>query len=295
MKVSGFTVVRNAGLMGYPVVASIKSVLPLVDEFVVGLGQSEDNTQEIIESIGSPKIRVFHSHWDKNKSSGGLILSEKTNEAMDQCSHDWCFYIQADEVIHEKDVSAIRESLEKNEKDPEVEGLLFKYIHFYGSYDVIATARNWYRNEVRIVRKSSGIRSVGDAQGFRVHGRKARVRDSGGTIYHYGWVKPPALMGQKNKLLSRWWHGQKLERAFDDFQFSNFYGLKKFSETKGGRRLDGHPAVMKELVASQNWTFEPKKRITDWNLKELNHLASDVFEKVFGHRIGEYKNYKLMK
>lgn len=287
MKISGFTVVRNALLMGYPVVESIRSLLEICDEVVVGVGQSDDDTKALITAIGNPKIKIFDAFWDTNKTKGGLILSEKTNEALAKCSHDWCLYLQADEVLHEDDIANIKATVEACDKDSRIQGLLFKYIHFYGSFHVIATARNWYRNEVRLVRRSSGIQSWNDAQGFRVHGEKPIVKAVNARVFHYGWVKPPQMMGQKNKLLSRWWHGSKLDNSFNNFSFDNQYGLRKFQGT--------HPRIMAKLVEAQSWNFEPKKGISDWKLKEIRYLTSDIIEKVFKVRIGEYKNYRLLR
>lgn len=287
MKVSGFTVVRNGILMGYPVLESIRSILPIVDEFVVGVGQSDDQTKDLILSLNDPKIRVFDAFWDTTKTKGGLILSEKTNEALDRCRNDWCFYLQADEIVHEDDLPIIQDALKAHADNPEVEGFLFKYVHFYGSYQTIATSRRWYRNEVRIVRKSSGIRSHNDAQGFRVNDEKPKVVASGARIFHYGWVKPPKRMGEKSKLLNRWWHGNKRDHEFENFEYDRQYGLRPFEGT--------HPAVMRELVNNQDWTFDPTRRLSDWTLKDLNLLASDIFEKIFKHRIGEYRPYRLIK
>lgn len=287
MGISGFTVIRNAVLMGYPVLQSIQSLLPLVDEFVVGVGQSDDGTRRLIESIGDPKIRIFDSFWDSSKTKGGLMLSEKTNEALARCAHDWCFYLQADEVVHEEDYPAIRGGLEQARGDSRVEGLLFGYVHFYGSYSSIATSRRWYRNEVRVVRRSSGIQSHADAQGFRVNGEKPAVIPSGARIFHYGWVKPPKLMGEKSKLLSRWWHGDKKDRDFDDFQYDRQYGLRPFVGT--------HPRVMRDLVAAQDWAFDFRRKLSDWTLKDLNLAASDALENAVGWRIGEYRPYRLLK
>jgi len=287
MRVSGFTVIRNAEIMGYPIVESIRSILPLVDEFVVGVGQSEDNTKKIIEGINSPKIKIFDSIWDKSKTQGGLILSEKTNEALNRCQNDWCFYLQADEVVHENDLPHIRQNLEKYENNKDVEGLLFEYVHFYGTYNVIGTARNWYRNEVRVIKRSSGAQSVGDAQGFRVQERKPNVAPSGAKIFHYGWVKPPSAMGEKNKHMFRWWHGNKYDDSFKDFAYKTAYGLRYF---KGS-----HPQIMADLIAKQNWTFELKKGFSDWNRRDVKNWLSDVVEKVVGRRIGEHKNYVLLK
>lgn len=272
--------------MGYPVLQSIQSILPLVDEFVVGVGQSDDNTKELIEGLNDPKIRIFDSFWDPAKTRGGLMLSEKTNEALDRCTHDWCFYLQADEVVHEEDFTPIRAALARAAVNPAVQGLLFQYVHFYGSYWTVATSRKWYRNEVRIVRRSSGIRSHADAQGFRVAGEKPAVLATGARVFHYGWVKPPTVMGQKSKLLNRWWHGNKRDYEFEHFQYDRQYGLRKFSAT--------HPRVMLELVAAQDWTFDHRRSLSDWKVKDLNLLASDLFERLFHHRIGEYKPYRLL-
>jgi hypothetical protein len=277
MKVSGFTVIRNGILMGYPVLQSIRSLLPLVDEFVVGVGQSDDATKDMILSIGDPKIRIFDSFWDPAKTRGGLVLSEKTNEALALCKYDWCFYLQADEVVHEMDLPVIWRAMETNLKDERVQGLLFQYLHFYGSYSTLATSRRWYRNEVRIVRRSAGLVSHNDAQGFRTkEGEKPWVKPSGGRIFHYGWVKPPAQMGEKTKLLSRWWHGNKRDREFRTFKGS-------------------HPAVMRDLVASQTWSFDHRRTLADWHFKDLRLAASDALEGAFHFRLGAYKPYRLVK
>jgi glycosyltransferase involved in cell wall biosynthesis len=287
MLVSGFTVIRNAEIMGYPIVESIRSILPLVDEYVIGVGQSDDQTRKIIEAIGDPKIKIFDSVWDKSKTQGGLILSEKTNEALERCLGDWCFYLQADEVVHEEDLNIIRTNLEKYKNDSQVEGLLFDYVHFYGSYSVIGTSRSWYRNEVRIVKRSAKARSVGDAQGFRVGERKPNVVPSGAKIYHYGWVKPPIAMGEKKRHMERWWHGNKYDESFKDFAYKTAYGLRYF---KGS-----HPRIMEPLVAKQDWKFVLKKGFSDWNLRDVKNMLSDVLEFVTSHRIGEHKNYVLLK
>jgi glycosyltransferase involved in cell wall biosynthesis len=297
MKVSGFTIIRNAQIMGYPIVESIKSLLPLVDEMIVGVGQSDDQTKAVIEGIGDPKLKLFDSIWDKSKTTGGLILSEKTNEALQRCTGDWCFYLQGDEVLHEEDYPQYKEAMTKHLRDDSVEGLLSRYIHFYGSYKVIATARNWYRNEVRVVKNKKGAFSFGDAQGFRIQSkngtspRKPKVRTAGGArVFHYGWVKPPEQMGEKNKHMFRWWHGNKYDSAFKNFAYLNGYGLKLFSGT--------HPKLMIDRVNSQDWTFVPEqgiKSVRHWSKKDFKNWSSDIFEKLLGFRIGEHKNYILLK
>jgi hypothetical protein len=286
MLISGFTVIRNARIMGYPVVPAIRSILPIVDEFIVGVGQSDDDTRALIESIGDSRIRIFDTFWDPARQTGGTILADKTNEAMAQCRGDWCFYVQADEVVHERDLPAIARSCADYREDRRVEGLLFRYIHFYGSYAVVATGRDWYRQEVRIVRRAANARSVSDAQSFLVGDRKPAVKWSGGTIYHYGHVKPPRLMGEKHKLMSRWFHGHAADHAFDNFQFRQLYGLRAYTGT--------HAAVMRELVAAQDWRFEPKLDLRQWRRKDYKAFLSDVLEAVVRRRIGERKKFRLL-
>lgn len=291
VKVSGFSIIRNAVLMDYPVIESLKSLLPIVDELVIGVGQSDDQTKELIQSIGDPKLKVFDAHWDTKKMTGGLVLSEKTNEALARCANDWCIYLQGDEVLHEQDYDKIRKSLVENESLAEVQGLLFDYIHFYGSYDIVAQSRRWYRREVRAIKKSSGVQSVGDAQSFRIleEGKwiKPFVKHSGARVFHYGWVKPPERMRRKKKLLDRLWHGDKLDSQNESFDFERLYGLNVYRGV--------HPQIMDSRIAKQDWKFDHKRSLTDWTLKDINLAASDLLEKTTGYRIGEYRSYRWMK
>ena len=189
MKVCGFTFIRNAIKFDYPIVEAITSVLPLCDELFVIVGNSEDETLKLIEQIGSPKIKIFESKWDESLRSGGRVLADETNKALnciDPTEFDWAFYIQGDEIVHEKYHESIRSTMEKWKDSPEVEGLLFDYLHFYGSYDFIGDSTRWYRKEVRIIRPDPSIRSFRDAQGFKKGNRSLKVKSVPAFIYHYG-------------------------------------------------------------------------------------------------------------
>jgi cellulose synthase/poly-beta-1,6-N-acetylglucosamine synthase-like glycosyltransferase len=169
MKVSGFTFVKNAIKYGYPVVESIQSILPVVDEMIVCLGDSEDDTNNLIASIGSDKIKIIHSVWDDSLREGGKVLAVETNKAIaaTAADSDWLFYIQADEVVHEQYHKTIVDAMQQFKDDKRVEGLLFNYHHFYGSYKYIGDGRRWYSKEIRIIRNDRQIKSYRDAQGFR--------------------------------------------------------------------------------------------------------------------------------
>lgn len=208
MRTCGFTFVRNAIKYDYPVLESIKSILPVCDEFVVAVGNSDDNTLELIRSIDSPKIRIIETVWDDSLRKGGQVLAVETNKAFDAIGEDfdWCFYIQADEVVHEKYLQTIREAMEKYSNDPKVEGLLFKYLHFYGNYQYVGNTRQWYRNEIRIIRNNKQIRSYRDAQGFRKNDEKLWVKPIDAYIYHYGWVKNPYKQNEKLRSSTQLYH-----------------------------------------------------------------------------------------
>src|SRR6266403_2114004 len=176
MKVAGFTFIRNAIKNDYPIVEAITSILPVCDEFVVALGNSDDETEQLILGINSPKIKIIHTVWDDTLREGGTVFATETDKAFNAISADadWAFYIQGDECVHEKYLPLIKQEMEDNLNDKEVEGLLFKYKHFYGSYDYYGHSRRWYRREIRILRNNKAIHSYRDAQGFRLAGRKIK-------------------------------------------------------------------------------------------------------------------------
>jgi hypothetical protein len=291
MKISGFTIVRNAVKCDYPVVQSIRSILPVVDEMIVLIGQGEDNTEDLIRSIQSDKLRIHHSVWDENLNQGGKVLAAETDKAFQYISpdSDWAFYIQADEVIHEKYHEVIRKTASLYKEDKRVEGLLFNYLHFYGTYDYVADSRKWYHKEVRIIRNDKSIRAYRDAQGFRRENKKIRVKPVDATVYHYGWVKNPLKMKEKLKKVQELWMDSinkpvNIESvAGDMFDFSQFDSLKPFEGE--------HPAVMKERIAEKNWHINLDISKKKFSLKEK---LLYWIEKKTGKRLFDFRNYKII-
>ena len=291
MKVSAFTFVKNAIRYDYPVVESIKSILPIVDEYVVCLGDSDDETETMVRSINSEKIKFINSVWDKNLREGGKVLAVETDKAMDAIhpDADWLFYLQADEVIHERYLPAIQQAMEKNKNDHRIEGLLFKYLHFYGSYEYIGNGRKWYSKEIRIIRNNKQIRSYKDAQGFRLNGRKLKVKQINAYIYHYGWVRNPVFMQKKWRDFGQFWNEdeghqqwtQNVDRRGGEFDYSQIDSLALFTGT--------HPSVMQNRISIQNWKFDYD--IKKKNFKNTKHRILYFLEKTFGWRPFEYRNY----
>lgn len=290
MRVAGFLFIRNAIKYNYPVEASIRSLLPLCDEVIVSIGKSEDDTEGLIRSIGSPKIKIHHTVWDDSLLKGGRVLAVETDKAFDQVPSDidWCIYLQGDEVIHENDYPAIRRSMEQYKDDPRVEGLLFKYRHFYGSYDYIGDSRRWYSHEIRVIRNDKSIRSYRDAQGFRKDGRKLQVKPIDAFIYHYGWVRHPMHQLQKHLEFEKLYDSDRLARNISskqtqEFDYSSIDSLVHFTGT--------HPAPMRCIIEKQNWHFSAdisKKKFT------LKTWLLYWIERYTGRRLFDYRNYKII-
>jgi hypothetical protein len=294
MTLAGFSFIRNAIRYDYPIVEAIRSVLPLCDIFVVAIGQSDDGTLELIRRINDPKIRIIETVWDDSLREGGRVLAVETDKAFQAIAaeYDWCFYIQADEVIHEKDYPNIWAALKKYAADPRTEGLLFNYQHFYGSYDYTGASRKWYRREVRMIKNNKKIFSFKDAQGFRIDDngkkRKLRVRLIDAGIYHYGWVKHPAEQQQKQLNFNKLWHSdewvnQKIGTS-DQYKYNGKEPLNRFTGT--------HPMVMQPRIAAVNWIFESNPALVKLTFKEK---LSGWIERYTGWRPGEYQNFQLLK
>ncbi|MBN3034036.1 MAG: hypothetical protein JW861_00470 [Bacteroidales bacterium] len=289
MKVSGFSFIRNAILYDYPVVEAITSILPVCDEFVIAVGASRDGTLDLIRGIDSGKIRIVETLWDESLREGGRVLADETDKAFRAISpdSDWAFYIQGDECVHENELPAIHRAMTEFRDRPEVEGLLFDYLHFYGSYDFVGDSRKWYRREVRIVRNDPKISSFRDAQGFRWSNRLLHVKHSGGTIYHYGWVKQPEIQQTKQRDFNRFWHDDRwIQKNIPDashFDYSRIDSLRPFAGT--------HPLVMQERISRKNWkfNFDPSRK----NMSRKSRILGFI-EKQTGWRIGEYRNFRLI-
>jgi glycosyltransferase involved in cell wall biosynthesis len=306
---SGFSFIRNGVSLDYPFVEAYRSILPLVDELVVAVGDSTDGTREALEALNAslpiPKLRLVDTVWDDSLRSGGRILAQQTDVALSHVRSPWAFYIQADEVLHERYHATVRHALAQADNAPRCEGLLFDYRHFYGSYQYVGASRRWYRAEVRIVRRQLGLFSYRDAQGFRIREadgseRKLRVRraEADGQraeIYHYGWVRDPEAQLRKQQAFHRLWHDDAAAEAIirphvnaqaDAYDYQTVDTLEPFPGT--------HPAVMAERIARRQWAFsyDPAEAARHQPLK---HRLSNAVERLTGWRPGEYRNYRPLR
>ncbi len=311
MLISGFSMVRNATKLYYPIKASIESILPIVDEFVIALGDcdSDDLTLEEIKKINSDKIKIIHTRWDIEKYSNGSEYAHQTDIAKEHCKGDWLFYLQSDEVIHEKYLPVIKNRCNELLHNPAVEGLLFKYMHFWGDYSHYIISHAWYPKEIRIVRNSPQIHSWRDAQSFRripgfngidyfqkENTYKLKVAQVDAFVYHYGWVRPPEMMQRKRVSFETHMQGEdKAASLFKDeaqnFDYGNLDKLKIFKAT--------HPAVMEDFIKKFNWNhqlYPHVKQLKKHKHDKLKYRLLTSVEQNFlkGNQIAGFKNYELI-
>ena len=290
MKVSGFTFIRNAIKLDYPIVEAIQSILPICDEVVVAVGNSEDSTLELIQSIDPVRIRIIETIWDDNLRENGAVLALETNKAFQaiDSESDWAFYIQGDEVIHERYLETIRNAMIYYQNRNDIDGLLFNYLHFYGSYDYVGASSKWYREEIRVIKNNKSIYSFNDAQGFRKgENQKLNVAKIQAYVYHYGWVKEPKAMQQKQESFNRLWHDDQWinENVSKSISFEYEEHVSQLSIFQ-----DTHPKVMRNRINNKNWKF-------DYDISRNKRSIKDQF-KDFLLKIGinaSYQNYRLIE
>ena len=314
MKISGFTFTKNATKLYYPVKASIECLLSLVDEFIVVLGDCDenDNTEKEINSIGSNKIKIIHTVWDLEKYPNGTEYAHQTDIAKAACTGDWLFYIQSDEVVHEKYLPVIKENCERHLNDKAVDGFLFKFRHFWGDYDHFLVSHAWYPREVRIIRNDAEIHSWRDAQSFRRMPNfdgfdyykskgtfKLNVVEIDAYIFHYGFVRPPFIMQKKRKDHSTHYSSEaSTEQAFKNeessFNYGNLSKLKIYKQS--------HPLVMEAFIDQFNWKDQLHYKAAPITRKlhrheKLKYRLLTLFEQTFlnGRLLFGFKNYRIIK
>ncbi len=310
MKISGFTFLRDAPGLYYPVLESIKSILPLVDEYVIALGkgQANDTTEAMLLSLKNDKIKIIHTQWDLATYHGGSIYAQQTDWAKNHCTGDWLFYLQADEVIHEDDLLEIKKACTYYLNDEKVEGFVFNYLHFFGSYTHYFSDHCWYRNEIRIIRNLKGIHSWKDAQSFRVipdfsgndyfrtnNTRKLKCVKLEARVFHYGWVKPPDKMKTKNEVVMKNYQRAFWHLAQEDFDYGRLDYCKVFKKT--------HPKVMEKRIAAMDWGKKLRfSGPTTLGRSKMKHerlkyrIINFIEEKLpFSIRLGGFNNFDILE
>ena len=285
MKISAFTFIKNGQILGYPFVQSIKSILPIVDEFIVNVGESEDETLEFIKSINNQKIRIIESSWNETMQDRGYVYGQQKMIAQFNCTGDWAFYIEGDEIYHEDDLDKIKNSMKRNLNDPNVEALVFDFKHFYGNANSYLDSPGWYRSEARIIKNS--IRSYAPDGLFWLildsnkKGRYPRAKHTGVTCYHYGWVRSEIQMNLKSSMVNKYWGSEPSKIDYSQIDQSI---IKLFQGE--------HPKLIREWLPKEKDLYQADLNYS-LTLKQKKHLIMIKLERFFGAELSK-KHYKLI-
>ena len=286
MKVSAFTFIKNGQLLGYPFIQSIKSILPIVDEFIINVGLGEDNTLDEIEKINDPKIRIIQSHWNDNMKDRGFVYGQQKMVAQYNCTGDWAFYIEGDEIYHENDLDRIYMSMKEHLNNSNVEALIFDFYHFYGNGNSYLDSPGWYRAEARIIKNS--LRTYAPDGLFWLvldsnkNGRYPKARHTGAKCYHYGWVRSEHQMNLKSEKVQKYWGGNAKKIDYSKMDQSI---IREFKGT--------HPKIIQNWLPNDIELFkaDPSYKLTN---KQKKHRIMIFFESLFGLELSK-KHFKLVK
>ncbi len=265
MMISAFTIIKNAIKFDYPIVESVDSLLPFVDEYIINIGKSDDRTRELLKKkFGQePKVKMFDSNWE-DSSQGTKFFSSQTNLALERCSGDWVFYLQADECIHELNGPKLKDWAERAEAE-NAQGVTFKYFHFEKNFHLLrptyTDGGDSYDKEIRFFKNDGRLVSFGDGQSFAftedlmdargpqpaLH-RPERFVDSPMHIYHYGYVKDPKRLLEKKKHLSDFYNVSEPSRQEKIEENDGKYVYREKLTTF----LGSHPAVMTKRINEFN-------------------------------------------
>tara|TARA_B100000787_G_scaffold169318_1_gene160183 strand:- start:107 stop:964 length:858 start_codon:yes stop_codon:yes gene_type:complete len=285
MKVSAFTFIKNGQILGYPFLQSILSILPIVDEFIINVGDSEDDTLRMIQTIKDKKIRIIESKWNDSMRDRGYVYGQQKMIAQYNCTGDWAFYIEADEIYHETDLEKIRKSMEIYLDDSNVEALVFDFKHFYGNANSILNSPGWYRSEARIIKNS--IRSYAPDGLFWLildsnkKGRYPRAKSTGVTCYHYGWVRSENQMNLKSAKVQKYWGGTP---SIIDYSQMDQSIIEEFRGS--------HPDIIKDWLPQDSGLYvaDPNYQLSK---KQKKHRLMILLENFFGVSFSK-KHFKLV-
>ena len=286
MKVSAFTFIKNGQLLGYPFIQSIKSILPIVDEFIINVGLGEDNTLDEIKKINDPKIRIIQSHWNDNMKDRGFVYGQQKMVAQYNCTGDWAFYIEGDEIYHENDLDRIYMSMKEHLNNSNVEALIFDFYHFYGNGNSYLDSPGWYRAEARIIKNS--LRTYAPDGLFWLvldsnkNGRYPKARHTGAKCYHYGWVRSEHQMNLKSEKVQKYWGGNAKKIDYSKMDQSI---IREYKGT--------HPIIIQNWLPNDIELFkaDPSYKLTN---KQKKHRIMIFFESLFGLELSK-KHFKLVK
>ncbi len=297
MQVSGLSILKNAIRFDYPFQESIRSALPLCDEFVVVVGRSEDGTLEAVRTMNEPKLRIVETEWSDKVQPRRHVVAQQTNIGLHMCRGDWVVYLQANEMLHESSLPALEQTMQRYADDRGVEALVLEFLDFWGDYGhVVPVYPHRFKYVPRIVKPYVGTYAIRDAMGVAVFdgfsrkGRYPRAVDTGQDLFRYGNVRNGEVFADKQQNASHLSDG----RGNEPLGKNDLYTIipRSFVAPYQG----SHPAVMAGRVArfGESISLEDPRWRLQPTWRERRCLAETWFYRRFGVPQLRRKRYRLI-
>lgn len=293
--VSGLTIIRNGVKLDYPFLEAIRSILDICDEYVIVAGDSEDETLERLHDIDDPRLRIIQSHWSPWVQPAKYLLAQQTNVGLGLCRGRWCFYLQANEVVHEASLPRLRQLMEQHADDRSVEAILLERLTFWSDYQTyLPVYPRRYKYSVRIVRNHIGAYSIRDGMSFAVfddfstRGRAPRAIDSGEDLFRYGYVHSSEQQELKfTQAVHKTGAGESAEHDY----YSQFYPRQFLSRYAGS-----HPEVMSGRINDwpENEILDLTRSRTNMSFSENKRLAENWIYSRYGLPAWRDRRYQLI-
>lgn len=262
MKLTGIMPLRNGVILSYPFELALRSLRRLCDEVVVAVDPtSEDDTLARVRALGIVD-NIVESPWDMSNHGGHEGRSEiarQTSIALAQASCPWVMSLQADEVLHEKDVDSLRREINRADAGG-IHGIELTRLYFYGG--LTRYRSDWTLPLLRLF-KVGHFAADGfcGAMGFVPTGPQ-RIARTDACIYHYSRVGDPAIVAQRVRNLDTFYHAPEVVAAPEAVEAYDFGQLRKLdthvighvAEADPGAALapfdiDSHPEEARRLFA----------------------------------------------
>ena len=192
-KLSGFSTLKSFDI--YPFDLAYESVLPYVDEFLLGIDSSCFNTKykRILNSfLNKTKFRKkikleffnFNSETVNNLKVRGRWITDANNKMLNKCTGNYCLYVQADEIF--PNISKKKFNKVFISKPDEI---YFNYHHYVFNLEtIIDPKKSAYTEAIRVFKKDL-YASCHD--GFSFHNLsqyRPKSTNSDLTIKHISYV-----------------------------------------------------------------------------------------------------------
>jgi hypothetical protein len=274
----------NLIVMDYPFSGALASALSICDEACVVVGQSIDETRELVyllqEQYGRDRVKireerfVFDRGWQERW----------WDWCREMTTADWHMYHDADESLPDGAVEIIRPLMERRG----VQAIVLPYIHFYGTASYRTTGLKFSTHNARIGRKSAGYRMrnwCSDAT--PKHAACAMVLARGGQevdahnihdagvewidvpLLHYGWCRSPQALAISQAKHYAWYaNGGGLQDghvplvASYDFRLADRINAGDIGPYKGR-----HPVAMRSWLAGHMKSW---RELEDMNVEVVS-------------------------